>query len=149
MFRVLLFTMVFSVAALRSGEFSLELSDDQRDTICEVVTAFGEEQDLMGAAPRLIPLVMGILQISPLQIMAYVMSEENLRDSMLVASTNPFKWGIFMQGFNAKMEQEMQQDDIGETICSFADYVSLDQDRLGNLFEKKAWNDFALYALNN
>ena len=129
--------------------FELHLSSSQKSDINGVITSFAKDssEELLKDASVLMPKVMTLLALPPLQTMAYISQDSYLKECMITSKQDFMKWNMFMQGFSGRMNQEKAFSDLEESIFDFAEYTSLDADLLFEMVDENAWSDFVCYVL--
>jgi hypothetical protein len=143
-YKQLVIACVLLGSCLMSGEFELALSQMEKDVIEEIVTLVGEVEDaeLMKMTDQIVPKIMKMMAVPPLQIIAEIALDRSLRENFLKASESPFKWSMIVKGFSMRMNQEVLSIGFEEKMESFLCYLSLEGNNLKGYIEKKEWGNF-------
>ena len=136
---------------LHGFEFDLSLNPVEQEMVRDVmmVVATEDEETLMSRAGELIPKVMMIMSASPIKVMNYVCSDEELKECMLTSARSPFKWKLFEGGFSAQMNLERMNPDFAERIEVLLTNLSIDRKCVNEYIESLDWGSFALSVLGH
>jgi hypothetical protein len=129
---------------LCGDEFALSLNSDEQYAISEIITAMGEKNVgmLLLDAIRLNRLGNSILHVPPLQLLGFVLVNQNLKINLKKLSKNYFKWSSFIEGFGENMEKEYNQGKLLPQIDGFSLLVGGSNKQLEEYVYEQDWEGF-------
>lgn len=140
LFRPIKLTLVSSV----HSSFKINATDREKKIIKEIITELGSRSliSLLAKKSDMDKLGDQIRNVPPLEFLAVIFSQKDLRDYMKTIRKSHFKWSNFIDEISTNMGREKKLPNYEDKIRSFADYMKVDEQELVRKAEEKDWSGF-------
>jgi len=134
---------------------SLKFSGDDKKNIKFIIEnlATKKKSELLKMSSELSSCGNKIKDIHPLKFMSYVLSDKKIKNEHIpLILKDMFKKMSFMKGLTKSLEQTNNNNLLEPCLTDFMKSVSISlskRDELASLIEKRKWNDFFNFALQN
>ncbi len=127
---------------------SFGLTQDQEESVVKFVTLFSSQsvKELTNDADTLLAQAVSLMQVSPFQLMGFILTNPTLTKSMSTGLRDPIKANLFNQGFGFRMMQEVGKPDFQDQLSEFCSTFNLKPEVMRSFVDKSDWGRFFLYS---
>ena len=125
-------------------EFFIQATEKQKKIIGEIISEMGNKGlvSLLKKKSEMDRLGKQIEDVPPMDFMAVIFTQNNLKNHMHSIRKNYFKWSSLIDGFANNMNKERKYPDFKEKVISFAEFVGVDSNILLDRAHLKDWEGF-------
>ncbi len=142
--KLIVIFLFFSFGNCCGEEFNMHFSERDGITIRDIITSMGEKSvpKLLFDSVRLNNLGDSIRHIPPLKFLAFIVTDNYLKECLKKTSKSYFKWSSFIEGVGERMGQEYAAGRLMKDLLKFSLVVERDYQQLERYAHKHQWEKF-------